>query len=168
MKKPSLPTSQAEELRIADEASVHPIPNPAPGRVLNCIDLFAGCGGLSLGLEQAGFHPLLFSEINRSAAETYIANRVGQNIIPVGDVYQLTDLNLDLLKLHWSYQGIHEVDLVCGGPPCQGYSGIGHRRTFKLEKKDIPSNHLYQEMARVIRNVKPKGVERDCKVAGLN
>ena len=39
-----------------------------------CIDLFAGCGGLSLGLEQAGFTPLLFSEINESAAKTYIEN----------------------------------------------------------------------------------------------
>jgi len=44
-------------------------------RPLRCIDLFAGCGGLSLGLEQAGFHPLLFSEFNKSASETCIANR---------------------------------------------------------------------------------------------
>jgi hypothetical protein len=43
-------------------------------RPLHCIDLFAGCGGLSLGLEEAGFNPLLFSEINPQAAETYIAN----------------------------------------------------------------------------------------------
>lgn len=129
---------------------------PRPERKLHCIDLFAGCGGLSLGLEQAGFNPLLFSEINKSAAETYIANRAAQEIIPVGDIFQLTDANLELLKTYWRYKGIEEIDLVCGGPPCQGYSGIGHRRTFKLEKKDIPSNHLYQEMARVIRCVQPK------------
>jgi DNA (cytosine-5)-methyltransferase 1 len=121
-----------------------------------CIDLFAGCGGLSLGLEEAGFRPLLFSELSPSAAETYIANRAGRGIIPVGDIYHLTNANLDLLKLNWSYDGIKEIDLVCGGPPCQGYSGIGHRRSFKLEKKDIPSNHLYQEMARVIQRVKPR------------
>ncbi|MEI7823599.1 MAG: DNA (cytosine-5-)-methyltransferase [Verrucomicrobiota bacterium] len=125
-------------------------------RKLTCIDLFAGCGGLSLGLEQAGFHPLLFSELNMSAAETYIANRVGQGVIPWGDIYQLTDENLELLKLNWLYQNIDGIDLVCGGPPCQGYSGIGHRRSFKVEKKNIPSNHLYQEMARVIRCVKPR------------
>ena len=113
-----------------------------------CIDLFAGCGGLALGLEQAGFRPLLFSELNKSAAETYIANRVGKAIIPWGDIYQLSDENLELLKLNWLYEGIGDIDLVCGGPPCQGFSGIGHRRSFKLEKKDIPSNHLYQEMAR--------------------
>lgn len=130
---------------------------PAKARTLTCVDLFAGCGGLSLGLEQAGFKPLLFSELNLSAAETYMANRVGRNIIPVGDIFQLTDENLDLLKVHWRLMGIEEVDLVAGGPPCQGYSGIGHRRTFtSLQKKDIPSNHLYQEMARVIRCLRPK------------
>jgi DNA (cytosine-5)-methyltransferase 1 len=123
---------------------------------LTCIDLFAGCGGLSLGLEQAGFRPLLFSEINPSAAETYIANRVGMGIMPVADVYNLTDTNLQLLKTHWAYSGIKEIDLVCGGPPCQGYSGIGHRRTFKLAKNEIPSNQLFKEMARVIRAVQPR------------
>jgi DNA (cytosine-5)-methyltransferase 1 len=123
---------------------------------LTCIDLFAGCGGLSLGLEMAGFHPLLFSELNISAAETYMLNRLGQNIIPIGDVYSLTDANLRLLKVFWAQQGIKDIDLVCGGPPCQGYSGIGHRRTFKLDKEEIPSNHLYEEMVRVVRAVEPK------------
>ena len=123
---------------------------------LHCIDLFAGCGGLSLGLEEAGFNPLLFSEINPQAAETYIANRTEMDIVPVGDIYNLTDLDLGLLKTFWRYKGIEDIDLVCGGPPCQGYSGIGHRRTFKLDKKDIPSNHLFEEMVRVIRCVRPK------------
>ncbi len=102
---------------------------------LFCIDLFAGCGGLSLGLELAGFTPLLFSEISPHAAETYIANRVGMELIPVGDIYNLTDTDLNLLKTYWRYKGIEDIDLVCGGPPCQGYSGIGHRRTFKMAKK---------------------------------
>lgn len=136
-------------------AKYHVVPAFAP-RPYTCIDLFAGCGGLSLGLEQAGFTPLLFSELNLSAAETYLANRVNEDVIPIADVYQLTDSHLELLKIFWRQRGIHEIDLVCGGPPCQGYSGIGHRRTFKLDKKDIPSNHLYQEMIRVIRVVKPR------------
>lgn len=125
-------------------------------RPLYCVDLFAGCGGLSLGLEHAGFRPLLFSEINHSAAETYIANRRSQEIIPIGDIYSLTNTNLELLKTYWRYRGIQDIDLVCGGPPCQGYSGIGHRRTFKLAKKDIPSNHLYEEMVRVIKCIRPR------------
>ena len=45
---------------------------------------------------------------------------------------------------------------MCGGPPCQGYSGIGHRRSDPAEKKDIESNHLYKQMIRVIAELKPK------------
>ena len=120
------------------------------------IDLFAGCGGLSLGFEMAGFHPLLFSEINLNAAQTYMLNRPGMDTIPVGDIYSLTDDNLRLLLEKWKLQGIDDIDIVCGGPPCQGYSGIGHRRTFKLEKQEIPSNQLYQEMVRVINFIRPK------------
>ena len=139
-----------------DEKMPYKAAKSRSSRPLYLVDLFAGCGGLSLGLEQAGFTPVLFSEINPQAAETYIANRPGANIIPVGDVYNLTDVDLHLLKTHWKYMGIEEIDLVSGGPPCQGYSGIGHRRTFKLAKKDIPSNHLFQEMVRVIRCLRPK------------
>jgi DNA (cytosine-5)-methyltransferase 1 len=122
---------------------------------LHCIDLFAGCGGLSLGLENSNFHPLLFSEINHHAAETYQANRPNGPIC-IGDIYKLTDDDLKGYLKTWKKQGIDEIDLVCGGPPCQGYSGIGHRRTFKLAKEDIPSNHLFLEMVRVIRCVRPK------------
>ena len=125
--------------------------------ISTCIDLFSGCGGLSLGLEQAGFHPLLSCEISPSAAETYIANRSHLDFFPVADIYNLTDKDLGHLLKYWEYMlGIKDVDLVCEGPPCQGYSGIGHRRTFKLAKKEIPSNHLYQEMIRVISKIKPK------------
>lgn len=50
-----------------------------------------------------------------------------------------------------------DIDLVAGGPPCQGYSGIGHRRTFTdLAKIDVPSNHLYREMATFIAAIRPK------------
>lgn len=123
---------------------------------LTMIDLFAGCGGLSLGFEMEGFEPLLFSEINLNAAQTYMLNRKSMDIIPFGDIYSLTDDNLRLFKENWKLRGIQDVDIVCGGPPCQGYSGIGHRRTFKLEKHEIPSNQLYQEMVRVIQFVRPK------------
>ncbi len=131
-------------------------PTKAKPAQLTCIDLFAGCGGLSLGLEQAGFHPLLFSELNKSASQTYVANRPGLDIVAVGDIHELETSSLLGLKKSWANGGIKDVDLVCGGPPCQGYSGIGHRRTFKLDKEEIPSNHLYQEMIRVIEAVRPR------------
>lgn len=122
-----------------------------------CIDLFAGCGGLSLGLHLAGFRTLLYSELNKDASATFAANHPG--VPAVGDVRKLTQKKGELLKNYlaeWKTQGVEVVDLVCGGPPCQGYSGIGHRRTFKLDKEEIPSNHLFQEMADVVRIVQPK------------
>ena len=121
-------------------------------RKMTCIDLFAGCGGLSLGLEEAGFKPLLVSELNKDAMSTYMANRQGQGIKQEFDIHKLTNAKLGRFMEEWGT----DVDLVCGGPPCQGYSGIGHRRTFDLNKKDIPSNRLYLEMIRVIKKVKPR------------
>ena len=120
------------------------------------IDLFAGCGGLSLGFEMENFQSLLFSEINIHAAQTYMLNRKGQNIIPVGDILSLTNDNLCLLKAYWKIQGINDIDVICGGPPCQGYSAIGHRRSFNLNKDQIPSNRLFEEMVRVIDFVRPR------------
>jgi DNA (cytosine-5)-methyltransferase 1 len=120
------------------------------------IDLFAGCGGLSLGLEQAGFEPLLFNEINPSALKTY-ENHVQGKFNPefVHDIKDLTDDRIDGLKSKWKSDGI-DVDLVAGGPPCWGYSNIGIRRTFKTDKVDIGTNHLYKQMAKVIDRIQPK------------
>jgi len=123
---------------------------------LTVIDLFAGCGGLSLGLEEAGFTTVLFSELNRQAADTYLANREGMEIIEESDIYKLTNQKLGKYLQNMKARGIKKIDLVCGGPPCQGFSGIGHRRTFQLDKKNIPSNHLFLEMVRVIKKVKPR------------
>ena len=118
-----------------------------------CVDLFAGCGGLSLGLEQSGFKPLLVSELNEDARNTYMANRkhLSDDLVEEGNIYDLSNSRLKQLKKGWG-----EVDLVAGGPPRQGFSGIGHRRSHSVEKKDIPSNHLYEEMIRVIRALQPK------------
>ncbi|MBK1828487.1 DNA cytosine methyltransferase [Haloferula rosea] len=130
--------------------------NISTDRQLSMIDLFAGCGGLSLGFELEGFTPLLFSEINLNAAQTYMMNRPKDNVVPVGDVYSLTNDNLRLLREMWRLKGISEIDVVCGGPPCQGYSGIGHRRSFDVEKDAIPSNQLFSEMVRVVSFLQPR------------
>ncbi len=131
------------------------------------IDLFAGCGGLSLGLERAGFTPLLVNELNSDALSTYLLNRRDEfpwlcdnNVSNVKDLV----LNEKLLDgFHASikkdfgidiYKG--QLDLICGGPPCQGFSGLGIRRSYSVEKKQLPSNYLYQDMAFLINRIRPK------------
>lgn len=103
----------------------------------------------------AGFQSLLFSEINKDAAATYKANRSSE-VVEIGDIYAFKDVEIAKLKAKWKKDGIQDVDVVAGGPPCQGYSGIGHRRTFKLQKQDIPSNQLFQEMIRVVKAFHPR------------
>ena len=118
------------------------------------IDLFAGCGGLSRGLEWAGFECIAFNEINKDASDTFAKN-FPEAIRLQGDIkVALTDEVIsEILNPIISDKG--GLDLLCGGPPCQGYSGIGHRRTHKLDKKDIPTNHLFHEMIRAIGNLQP-------------
>ncbi|EAW41501.1 putative cytosine-specific methyltransferase [marine gamma proteobacterium HTCC2080] len=139
---------------------------------LTMIDLFAGCGGLSLGMEQAGFTPIFVNELNDDARASYLLNRdfdlKGKPFnqcheLHSADIYELTQSRLKQLKKHLLDLGLitdHDshtsLDLICGGPPCQGYSGIGHRRSYAVEKKDVPSNQLYEKMAEIIEFFRPK------------
>lgn len=142
------------------------------------VDLFAGCGGLSLGMENAGFTPVFVNELNPDAMATYLANRhhlIGgkpfaeQANLRCHDAHELQGERLeqlvtDLSRLGLSFEmpanadlgGGSTLDLLAGGPPCQGYSGIGHRRSYSVEKKDIPSNQLYQRMAAIISRLRPR------------
>jgi DNA (cytosine-5)-methyltransferase 1 len=119
------------------------------------VDLFAGCGGLSLGLKDAGFTTVLFSELNSHAAATFKENLGSADQAVAGDVDELTEHRLRELREEWSTRA-DGIDLVAGGPPCQGYSGIGHRRSHVIERTEVPSNHLYHRMIEVIRTVRPK------------
>ena len=124
-------------------------------RPFNSIDLFAGCGGLTRGLEWAGFECIAFNELNKDAADSFAAN-FPEAIRLDGDIR--TALNEEVVSniLEPVIEKRGGLDLLCGGPPCQGYSGIGHRRTHKLEKKDIPTNHLFHEMIRAINRLTPR------------
>lgn len=134
---------------------------------LKVMDLFAGCGGLSLGLEQAGFTPIFVNELNDDARATYIQNRAAAHEWLVEPGFHSSDVkNMVLNKKYLSALekrlsstfGIHheELDLLVGGPPCQGFSGIGHRRSYSVDKEQLPSNHLFQDMAAIIHRLRPK------------
>tara|TARA_A200000113_G_C8865777_1_gene354759 strand:+ start:774 stop:2069 length:1296 start_codon:yes stop_codon:yes gene_type:complete len=135
---------------------------------LTYIDLFAGCGGLSLGLEKAGFFPLYVNELNKDALETYLINRDGE-FPHLRDKFYSQDIKgvisnkeffktlfKDLKKEFNRDFKKDSVDVVAGGPPCQGFSGIGIRRSYSVDKKQLPSNHLYQDMAFFVHQIKPK------------
>ena len=109
------------------------------------IDLFAGCGGLSLGLEQAGFSVAFANEISDDAAETYRRNRnLTEKQVFVGDIKYLVD--------HLSDFPIPtDVALVCGGPPCQGFSMANRQRVI-----DDPRNHLYKSYLDFLSKSRPR------------
>jgi len=131
------------------------------------IDLFAGCGGLSLGLEQAGFTPVYVNELNQDALNTYLINRkhlphLSEKDFHSNDIFEITSSNKLLEKLSNNLNKKFtikkgDISLIVGGPPCQGYSGIGHRRNYSVDKKLIPSNYLYKEMHKMINFFQPKG-----------
>ena len=126
--------------------AVPPLLGRAFGELLqptDFIDLFAGAGGLSLGLEMTGAKCKLAVEFQKHMCTTFRANHdVGGH-----DVLCL-DLNTaDLEAVFSPYKGI---DLVCGGPPCQGFSLAGKCLD------DDPRNHLVRQFIKVIEIVRPK------------
>ena len=109
------------------------------------IDLFAGCGGLSLGMEQAGFTPIFANEIWSDAAETYRRNRgMSEKDVFVGDIKYLVE-HLKDFKLP------KNITMVCGGPPCQGFSMANRQRVI-----DDPRNHLYKSYLELLSKVRPR------------
>ncbi|WP_419750016.1 DNA cytosine methyltransferase [Terrisporobacter petrolearius] len=109
----------------------------------NIIDLFCGCGGLSLGFTMAGCKSILAIDNNEPALETYRQNHHA----PAKNI-DLFDVNI-ADKVH-DIIGDKSVDLIIGGPPCQGFSLTGTRD----EKDD--RNQLYKSMVRLVERFKPK------------
>lgn len=106
------------------------------------IDLFCGCGGLSLGFEMAGFEVKAAIDMWPDAVKTYNHNMKGSKAV-CEDIHNWTNEFLQSLKKDGDIVG------VIGGPPCQGYSTVGTR--------DIndPRNHLYLEYCRVVEQLNP-------------
>lgn len=108
---------------------------------MKIIDLFAGCGGLSLGFKEAGFEVVLAIEKDTSAAETYKYNHPDTKVI-VGDITAIHNPK--------EYTGDVEIDGIVGGPSCQGYSLSGKR-----DPKD-PRNSLFMDFLRFVELYNPK------------
>jgi DNA (cytosine-5)-methyltransferase 1 len=137
-------------------------------KTFKCVDLFAGCGGLSLGLRAAGFKERLAVEKSEMAAETYHHNLIA----PIEDVekWKRDHVGADLAEQVHRGLVVNElgallereelvesiaaegIDLVAGGPPCQGFSMAGRRNP------DDARNRLPWQFLEFVETVKPKAV----------
>jgi len=116
-------------------------------RTFNAVDLFAGCGGISEGLKDAGFKIIFANEIHPDAALTYNQNinrrQKQKTIMKVCNIKNLTD---DLIL---NSIGNNRIHLVAAGPPCQGFSMAGKRNI------NDPRNFLFKHMVHFVQLLKP-------------
>ena len=108
----------------------------------NAIELFSGAGGLSIGLEKAGFQVQLANEIEKDFAAKFSFNHPAARMINA-DIHEI-DFSSEVKKL-----GCGKIHLVSGGPPCQGFSTVGSKN-----KRD-PRNSLFQEYLRAVSEIEP-------------
>lgn len=106
------------------------------GKNLSTVSLFSGCGGLDLGFVREGFDIIWANELLKDACDTYELN-IGKHIV-----------HNDILEI--DLDEIPKADLVIGGPPCQGFSGIG------LRKPDDERSELVWNFFDVIDKVQPR------------
>ncbi|MEU4820493.1 DNA cytosine methyltransferase [Actinomadura sp. NPDC023710] len=126
----------------------------SPTRPISVIDLFAGCGGLTQGfhevriggVEQPRFRTVGAVEWDVAAASTYAAN-FADEAGGVDHIFTGEEGNIE----HWEpsmLEGV-QVDVILGGPPCQGFSGLNR------QKEDDPRNQLWRHYMRVVRQLSP-------------
>lgn len=115
-------------------------------KTLSYIDLFSGAGGFSLGFDRSGFENIFSVDIQKDFCQTYKANFPNHTLIEE-DITKLS--NEKILSLTRG----SDVDVVIGGPPCQGFSIAGN-----IGRKFIndPRNRLFQEFVRVVKVTNPK------------
>lgn len=110
-----------------------------PVRTYNSIELFAGAGGLAIGLEKAGFNEVLLNEWDKDACKTLKLNRPSWNIVE-GDV-----ANVDFTP----YRG--KIDFLSGGFPCQAFSYAGKKLGFGDTR-----GTLFHQFARAVKETQPR------------
>ncbi len=109
-----------------------------PIRNYNSIELFAGAGGLAIGLEKSGFNAIALNEIDKNACATLRKNRPDWNVIE-GDI---SNVDFTVYK---------DIDFLSGGFPCQAFSYAGNKLGFEDTR-----GTLFFEFARAIKEIKPK------------
>ena len=115
----------------------------ADGSGPSVVDLFCGAGGLSEGLRQAGFIPKVGLDFDKHAAATYRHNHPGVPVIEK-DIASVT--GVEILEL----AGTDQIDLIAGGPSCQGFSTHGKRM------QDDPRNFLFKHFVRLVDEIRPR------------
>lgn len=124
------------------------------------VDLFSGCGGLSLGLAMAGLEGQFAVERDSMAFETFAANFLGERRVPVEkfawpDWLEKKAWPIDeLLSAHLTQLAQLEgtIEILAGGPPCQGFSFAGKRN------ESDPRNQLFEKYVEVVKAIKPLAV----------
>jgi DNA (cytosine-5)-methyltransferase 1 len=119
---------------------------------MNAIDLFSGAGGLLLALKKSGYSVLFANEINDKFAKTHYYNFPDIPLIEK----DICKINRDELEEYCKHK---KVDLIVGGPPCQGFSMFGKRRfvnTQGYNPKEDPRNFLVYEYIRLVKELNPK------------
>lgn len=112
------------------------------------LDLFCGCGGISLGFKLAGCEIFGGIDINQDAINTFKHNFPESQ----AKCIDLASINND--EIHKIFENIQEVDIIIGGPPCQGFSSANR---YKKEDED-PRNKLFFEYMKFVEIVRPKAV----------
>lgn len=113
-------------------------------KIYNALDLFSGCGGLSQGLEMAGFRVVAANDIWEPAAQTHRKNHPGTKFI-LGDITN-EEVRDSIVRF---FKG-KSCDVITGGPPCQAYSMAGARNV------DDKRGHLFEDYVEIVRRLQPK------------
>lgn len=113
---------------------------------MTVIDLFCGAGGLSEGFRQAGFHVLAGQDFDDQAGKTFAATHPEATFVG-GPIQKVTPQQL--LKAAGKKRG--EIDVIVGGPPCQGYSVYNHQRGAT-----DPRAGLFREYLRIVEGIQPR------------
>ena len=112
------------------------------------IDLFCGCGGLSEGFKLAGYTIVGGVDFNAPAIKTYNKN------FPEAKGICCDLLNMDQNMIVKEFGELEDIDVIIGGPPCQGFSAANR---YKIEGED-PRNKLFFEFVKFVDLAKPKAV----------